>query len=598
MATVKLPPNTWVDQVINLGMDKKIPFGAVNVVYSKDTGASVGFVRGGKFYKMGQKLDKTSSITPEASFSIDDLNKNLPDGGIDIHHVSDYLNSTVPQLADAAHKIIGLQSLGVWDMNGKPTNSSDPSNFANFGKIHFTQADVDAKLAQINQAKQVEANNSATEQQKANDSAKTAGRALPFPNLSSPSAVPVTSLSGVKGAVGSPTQPQITPNSSTPSNPAPQTTATLIQGLLRDSQVSTPKSVKKNPPVGTGTGAGGIGTKGVKIPAAPPLSQQDFLTKYRTTLAFIQSDPSLTKLFNDASKGNWPRPKFAALLKETSWAHKFSAQAQQQELARTQSPSTFGSSWNNMRNLIATTAVSLGLNIRPQDVGNELKPTGTGGVWQAKDVPRQDGTITQWALEHANDQNFQQELQQHLTTVGNINLNMPGGTAGTDIQALKKYAASMGLLGYQLPSATDPNNPNSKGMDYFSSAAQSILLGKSDMQTWQSDMLAQAKGRYKSFASSLDAGQTVQNLAAPYINTLANLLEISPDKVDLSSPTGYGKMVNDALMGTDATNQIPMNLTDFEKQIKARPEWGYTNNARDTLMPGVDSLLKTLGKVS
>lgn len=384
------------------------------------------------------------------------------------------------------------------------------------------------------------------------------------------------------------------------------TPATQPQGLIGNNQGTTiptsgtttpaPTTTPTKPKKTTGTGSGGTGKK--TTPPPPVLTQQDFLTKYATTLAFIQSDPSLTKLFNDASKGNWTPQKFQAQLQQTDWAHRYSAAAQQQELARTQSPSTFGQSWNNMRNLIATTAVSLGLNIRPQDIGNELKPSGMNGVWKPTDVPRQDGTITQWALEHANDQNFQQELQQHLTTVGNINLNMPGGTAGSDIQSLKQYASSMGLLGYQLPSATDPNNPNAKGMDYFSSAAQSILLGKSDLETWKADLLNTAKGRYKAFASSLDAGQTVQNLAAPYINTLANLLEISPDKVDLSSPTGYGKMVNDALMGTDATNQQPMTLTDFEKQIKARPEWGFTNNARDTVMPGVDTLLKTLGKVS
>lgn len=401
--------------------------------------------------------------------------------------------------------------------------------------------------------------------------------------------------STLKSSISSPVSTTPTTTTATPNQPQGTLGANAGTTIPTSGTVTPPVVTKPIAKKTTATGAKGTDKK---APPPPILTQQDFLTKYGTTLAFIQSDPSLTKLFNDARAGNWQNPKFQAMLQQTDWARKFSAQAQQQELARTQSPSTYGQSWNNMRNLIATTAVSLGLNIRPQDVGNELKPSGTGGVWKATDVPRQDGTITQWALEHANDQNFQQELQQHLTTVGNINLNMPGGTAGSDIQALKQYAGQMGLLGYTLPSATDPNNPNVKGMDYFSSAAQSILLGKSDLETWKADLLNQAKGRYKAFASSLDAGQTVQNLAAPYINTLANLLEISPDKVDLSSPTGYGKMVNDALMGTDATNQTPTTLTDFEKQVKARPEWGFTNNARDTLMPGVDTLLKTLGKVS
>lgn len=602
--TAKQPSNTWVDQVINLGLDKRLPFGAVNVVYDRGTGEPVGFMRSGKFYKMGQKVDKTSSTTslkPEVSFSIDDLNKTLPDGGIDIHHVKDYLNSPDPKLADAAQKIIGMQSLGLWDNNGHPIGgASNPSDFSKFGKIVFTQADVDKKLAEINQAKQEQASSTYADQQKANDSAKASGRALPYPTLKPPVVAPATNVPGVAGATGTPTA-VTTPTASTPASTG-QTTKTFIDGLLRDGQASAPKAT--GIPKSTGKGTSGTGSTGnaggKKIPPPPPLSQQDFLTKYGTTLAFIQSDPSLSALFNQAAKGNWQGPKFEAALQQSAWAHKYSAGAQLQEKQRLENPSTFGTSWNNMRAHIAQVAVADGLAIRPQDVGNALTPTGgvggaKGTVWQASDVPRQDGTITQWALEHAGDTNFDEELKTHLATVGQVNLQTPGGTAAHDIMELKAYAGQMGLGAYALPPS---NNPSAMGQDWFSQSAQSNLLGTSNLDAEKAFLLQQAKDRYKAFAPSLDAGQTVRNLAAPYINTLANLLEISPDKVDLSATTGYGKIVNDALMGTDATNQQPMTLTDFEKQVKARPEWGFTNNARDTLMPGVHDLLSTLGKVS
>ena len=57
-------------------------------------------------------------------------------------------------------------------------------------------------------------------------------------------------------------------------------------------------------------------------------------------------------------------------------------------------------------------------------------------------------------------------------------------------------------------------------------------------------------------------------------------------------------MVNDALTGLDPVNQTPLPLYEFEQQIKKRPEWGNTNNARNTIMGGVGDLLKTFGKVS
>lgn len=47
------PANTWTSQVINPGIDKTIPVGLVNVVYDRDTGKAVGFMRGDKFYQLG-----------------------------------------------------------------------------------------------------------------------------------------------------------------------------------------------------------------------------------------------------------------------------------------------------------------------------------------------------------------------------------------------------------------------------------------------------------------------------------------------------------------------------------------------------------------
>jgi len=52
----KRPDNTYVSQVFNFGIDKKLPLGFVNVVYSKDTGLVVGYEKEGKFYNLGEKI--------------------------------------------------------------------------------------------------------------------------------------------------------------------------------------------------------------------------------------------------------------------------------------------------------------------------------------------------------------------------------------------------------------------------------------------------------------------------------------------------------------------------------------------------------------
>jgi len=370
--------------------------------------------------------------------------------------------------------------------------------------------------------------------------------------------------------------------------------------------VTPPKTIKPPPASagipGTGTiptGSTWNGKKWVAPPKIPALTQADFLAKYGTTLAFINSDPSLTKLFNDASKpgANWSAARFALELGNTAWANRLDASAQQEELTRLKTPSTYATSYNNMREHIASLAVSMGESLTAADIGPEIKPTGPNGTFTATDVARTEGTVTQWALDHSNDPSFAngEALQKFIATKGAINLSLPGGQAAKDNMDLKAYAGQMGMGAYALPPSGDPSK---MGSDYFSGAAQSILLGKSTIDTWKSDLLQKAKSTYQAFAPSLDAGQTVQSLAAPYINTLANLLEIPTGQIDLSSTTGYGKMVHDAMIGSDPANQKPMALYDFEKLVKSQPGWGSTNNARDTIMGGVGSLLKSFGKVS
>jgi hypothetical protein len=52
----KRPDNSYVSQVFNFGVDKKLPLGFVNVVYSKDTGSVLGYEKDGKFYNLGEKI--------------------------------------------------------------------------------------------------------------------------------------------------------------------------------------------------------------------------------------------------------------------------------------------------------------------------------------------------------------------------------------------------------------------------------------------------------------------------------------------------------------------------------------------------------------
>jgi len=97
---------------------------------------------------------------------------------------------------------------------------------------------------------------------------------------------------------------------------------------------------------------------------------------------------------------------------------------------------------------------------------------------------------------------------------------------------------------------------------------------------------------YKPFANQISAGATVSSLADPYVNTIQNLLEVSPSDVQLGATTGYGAMVSKAMMGDGTTAVDPLS---FANTVRSQPEWLNTKNAQSTLLGNANSIIQKMG---
>jgi hypothetical protein len=83
----------------------------------------------------------------------------------------------------------------------------------------------------------------------------------------------------------------------------------------------------------------------------------------------------------------------------------------------------------------------------------------------------------------------------------------------------------------------------------------------------------------------LDAGSDLTEVYQPYRQSMATILEIPMDKIDLNDPT-----LTNAI--TDKGN---MTLFDFKKSLRKDPRWQYTDNARETVSSGLTQVLKDFG---
>ena len=106
------------------------------------------------------------------------------------------------------------------------------------------------------------------------------------------------------------------------------------------------------------------------------------------------------------------------------------------------------------------------------------------------------------------------------------------------------------------------------------------------LETIQSNIRANiANTMPDSVKKLMDAGNDLSDVYQPYRQSMAAILEIPFDKIDLSDPT-----LTNAI--TDKGN---MTIFDFKKSLRKDPRWQYTDNAREVVSSGLTQVLKDFG---
>jgi len=97
---------------------------------------------------------------------------------------------------------------------------------------------------------------------------------------------------------------------------------------------------------------------------------------------------------------------------------------------------------------------------------------------------------------------------------------------------------------------------------------------------------AQAKlGLPEKVGTLLDEGLDLANIYAPYRNTMASLLEMTPDAIDL----------DDSLLRSAYGMDKEMSIYDFKRAVRKDPRWQYTDNAREEVSSVALGILRDFG---
>jgi hypothetical protein len=291
---------------------------------------------------------------------------------------------------------------------------------------------------------------------------------------------------------------------------------------------------------------------GESLEVAPRLDANELAETYGMSYAFFKSQPELMKLLNGAVAEQWSPEKFQAKVKNTSWWKKNSETVRQAQTMQKTDPATYTATMAAAREAAKQMAVKV------------------GAVLSDKNVEKLAKNMVWYGWQDAQVSNF---LGQYVKFQANQTL---GGMAGAAAKAIKEEAYKAGV------SVTEQSVLNN---------AQYIVRGLTTMEQIQGHMRERAVGLYPAFAEQIKAGASVQDLAQPYVQAVAQELGVPATDVDAFNPK-----VKAALNRVNAAGQPePLSLNDFTQQLRNDPAWRRQPTVAEKTLNVGKQVLKDMG---
>jgi hypothetical protein len=284
------------------------------------------------------------------------------------------------------------------------------------------------------------------------------------------------------------------------------------------------------------------------------LSPEELAANYGWSFAFLNSIPDVKKIFDQAVAGTWTADKFQAALRDTAWWKKTSDTARQAQLQKTTDPATYKATMDATKLQVQMLASKMGAAVPTSQLDKISESVMNSGL-------DEDG--------------IRQVLGQYVSFTKDGTLT---GEAGMHAYTMKQFAYANGV------SIDDQTLKNQAAL---------VVKKLSTTQDFESQVREQAKSAYPGYAAQIDAGQNMQDIAQPYIQTMAKELEIPATSLNMQDPT-----IKTAMNGLNKDGKpTGKNLLDFENQLRNDPRWAKTKNAQDATMNAGFNVLQSMGLI-
>lgn len=269
------------------------------------------------------------------------------------------------------------------------------------------------------------------------------------------------------------------------------------------------------------------------------LGLDELASQYGYAAGFFNSDPELKSLISQAVTEQWSTDKFRAKFTASNWYRSKSASLKQWNELKSRDPAEAQRQIEQKALTVENLATQMGARLGP----GHFKQFAEQALWSG------------WSDE---------QIKQVLVDWNYDDKGSGGqGQAGTVDSRIRQIAADYGV---------------SLGDKDINDFTRNILKGGMTEDNVASFAKQMAMSKYAGMKGYLEQGFTVKQVASPYVQSYAQLLEADPNTVKLTDP-----LIQKALQGTpDAkAGGLPamQSLYQFEQAVRQDNRWLGTKNA-------------------
>jgi hypothetical protein len=305
-----------------------------------------------------------------------------------------------------------------------------------------------------------------------------------------------------------------------------------------------------------GSGKGGTGSGKDTKSYAPGGSGDGYADSNQTADygwadAVFNSNPELKKLLRQAKANDWDAQTMQAAIRGTDWYRNHSATWRENWVLKRDNPKEFEQRRRTARVSVDAIANQWGVDLSEEERNKIARDMMFLGLSEDEVI-----AAISTKFEGAN---------------GDLS-----GNAGDIQDKVMAMAADYGVR------VSD---------NYIDGLVRGLMDGTMTEQDADNHVKALAKSTYAALAPQIDGGMTVRQIADPYIRSMASLLELNDQDIDLFDSTIRAALTGRSKDGAPAIKPI----WQFENEVRQDKRWLQTSNARASLDQIGNGLLKMWG---